>query len=123
MAEFGESSLPCSINCCSSFSFLFPDKEMRESEPVVCVASALKELVECETSKKRTYRRWAMRIWGEGKEMGTHFQKSLVGKSKCGKTHIFFLLKVLYELFREPAMPQSGEGGRKSFHSSSFLFF
>ena len=64
MTEFGK--VPSLFNKLLFF-FSFPDKEMRESEPVVCVASALKELVECETSKKRTYRRWAMKIWGKGK--------------------------------------------------------
>ena len=38
-------------------SFLFPEKELRDNNPLVCVASKRKELVECKKSMKRTYRR------------------------------------------------------------------
>ncbi len=38
-------------------SFLLSEKELRDNNPLVCVASKRKELVECKKSMKRTYRR------------------------------------------------------------------
>ena len=37
--------------------FVFSDSEISQKDPLVCVAKGQKELVECKTSGKKTYRR------------------------------------------------------------------
>ena len=41
----------------SIFIFFFPETEISNKEPLVCVAKGQKELVQCKTSGKKTYRR------------------------------------------------------------------
>ena len=40
-----------------SIFFFFPETEISNKEPLVCVAKGQKELVQCKTSGKKTYRR------------------------------------------------------------------
>ena len=60
--EIAESERKQKTDCWTKdFSFnilFFSETEISNKEPLVCVAKGQKELVQCKTSGKKTYRRW-----------------------------------------------------------------